>query len=277
MAIFGYDHCEHSTVFSPMGSWPQTIRPPPGLTPAFNEPWDIAIAHQFALMEMHDNLGQAQSVPLADHNSPCWVETGYTKKHISSTRSECETVASSADEEEDDNDIIVIADEEEDKVEKSKSNQRRKVKTTAILRNIPSNFTREKLANLLDSTGFRGSYDFLHVPADISTGVALGYAFVNMCNAQAAQRLFTRMQGFKGWGIASSRVCEVNWVTGRQGFEACVERYRNSHLMHESVADGFKPAVFSRGTRVPFPRAKGQLRVPKSLGKCSASRGDHKA
>lgn len=268
-----------------MGSWPQTIRPPPGLTPATSEswapvePWDIVIAQQLALMEMHDNLA-AQNVLLlaAQKAAPRSVETFKMKgvPDAKSTRSDCDTVASSADsvadaEDDDDDEVVEIADSDAEEEKPKANNQaRRKMKTTAILRNIPSNFTREKLANLLDSNGFRCGYDFLHVPADISTGVALGYAFVNMCSAQAAQRLHSRFQGFKGWGVASSRVCEVNWVTGRQGFEACIERYRNSHLMHDTVPDSFKPAVFMKGARVPFPRAKGPLRVPTSLGKRSA-------
>lgn len=263
------------------------------------EPWDIAILQQFALMEMRETVARKKALLLCDHlaldiehlkhanSCLCAATAQETKprqlhpleaaslgagvlKCSSTAHSDRDTAASSADEEVDGDDRIEISDSngEDEKPKSSRTGQ--KIKTTAILRNIPSKLTRQKLANLLDGRGLAGCYDFLHVPADINTGVALGYAFVNMCSLEAAQRLCTQLQGFGAWGVASSRVCDVSWVAGRHGLEACVQRYRNSHLMHESVPDDFKPAVFAEGRRVPFPRRKGPLRAPHCSGRRSA-------
>jgi len=50
-----------------------------------------------------------------------------------------------------------------------------------------------------------------------------------------------------------------------QGLPAHIDRYRNSPVMHESVEDEYKPAVFSPGTgdRAVFPPPTKKLRVPR--------------
>lgn len=318
MASSLYDHYQRTTGHESLGFWPQTIQPPPGLTPcisesvALTEPWDIAILQQLALMELRDTSARKNALLLRDHldyierlkyvngclrvvtvqeaapqeaapqeaapqgAAPLLLQTWKMKSDDDATcqrasgspRSDRDTAASSADGGGDDDEIVVIADSDGEGEKPKRAQTRRQ--TTAILRNIPSDWTRKKLATLLDGLGLRCSYDFLHLPANINTGVSLGYAFVNMCSVEAAQQLHTCLQGFGAWGVASSRVCEVNWVTGRHGLQACVERYRNSHLMHESVPDGYKPAVFMNGTRVNFPRRKGPLRAPTFSAKRSA-------
>lgn len=310
MVSLAYNRCERTTGPEPMKFWPKGMhptaaRPPPGLTPCCletwgpAEPWDLAISQQLALMEMRETLARQNALLLCEHLAVdiehlrhvngCLREvtsgeagpsrlnpreaesaSGDGWKRSSSPHSDRDTAASSADEEGAADDIIVIVDSDGEGEKPKSTRASRKIKTTAILRNVPSKITRQKLASLLDGYDFAGCYDFLHVPADINTGVALGYAFVNMCNPEMAQRLHTRLQGFNAWGVASHRVCDVSWVSGRHGLEACIQRYRNSHLMHESVPDGFKPAVFMRGARIPFPKPKGALRAPQSCGKRAA-------
>merc|ERR1712113_4721 len=45
----------------------------------------------------------------------------------------------------------------------------------------------------------------------------------------------------------------VEWSDGRQGLEGQIERYRNSAMMHASVADEARPIMLQNGVRVPFP------------------------
>eukprot|EP00913_Durusdinium_trenchii_P034625 g32394.t1 len=59
----------------------------------------------------------------------------------------------------------------------------RKERTTVMLRNLPNNYTREMFLEMLDSEGFRGSYDFVYLPCDFHRKANLGYAFVNMVDA----------------------------------------------------------------------------------------------
>jgi len=47
-----------------------------------------------------------------------------------------------------------------------------------------------------------------------------------------------------------------------KGFEAHIERYRNSGVMQRSVPVEFKPAIFNDGVQVAFPRPTKRLKKP---------------
>merc|ERR1712039_631336 len=53
-------------------------------------------------------------------------------------------------------------------------------RTTIMLRNLPNDYSRQMLLDLLDENGFQSSYDFVYLPMDVKRKVGLGYAFVNM-------------------------------------------------------------------------------------------------
>jgi len=135
--------------------------------------------------------------------------------------------------------------------------------TTVMLRNLPNNYTRSMVLDLLDTFGFVGKYDFLYLPTDQERGANLGYAFVNMTTAVEAQLVRQRLEGFRRWSMPSSKRCSVGWSLPCQGLDANIERYRNSPLMHSSVPDEFKPIVLANGQRVSFPRPTKKLRKPK--------------
>ncbi|CAE7802082.1 mei2 [Symbiodinium sp. KB8] len=108
---------------------------------------------------------------------------------------------------------------------------------------------------LLDHHGFAGRYDFAYLPCDFYMDANLGYAFVNLVDSTAVEDLWAAFDGFVGWSLPSAKVCQVRWSGPHQGFEAHVERYRNSPVMHRSVPDQYKPVIFKDGVRKPFPRA----------------------
>jgi len=136
-------------------------------------------------------------------------------------------------------------------------------RTTIMLRNLPNNYTREGLLELLDSQGFAGKYDFLYFPIDFRTHAALGYAFVNCLNAADAEALRQTMEGYTGWTLPSSKVCHTSWSHPHQGLVAHIERYRNSPLMHESVPDTYRPMLFENGVRVKFPLPTKRIKPPR--------------
>lgn len=134
--------------------------------------------------------------------------------------------------------------------------------TTVMLRNLPNRYTRAMLLDMLDED-FAGRYDFVYLPIDFKTHNGLGYAFVDLNSPEDAKAFRSHFEGFSRWCLQSDKICTVSWShPAQQGLSAHVERYRNSPVMHSTVCDEWKPAVFSGGVRVPFPSPTRKLRVP---------------
>lgn len=136
--------------------------------------------------------------------------------------------------------------------------------TTVMMRNIPNNYTRDMLLELLDAQNFAGCYDLVYLPIDFQTQVDLGYAFIDLISHDEAERFRRHFHGFSGWRVVSEKVCEVSWSDALQGIQAHVDRYRNSPVLHDSVPDQFKPAIFNKeGERLPFPSPTKTIRPPR--------------
>eukprot|EP00747_Dinoflagellata_sp_TGD_P191363 gnl/TRDRNA2_/TRDRNA2_54613_c0_seq1.p1 gnl/TRDRNA2_/TRDRNA2_54613_c0~~gnl/TRDRNA2_/TRDRNA2_54613_c0_seq1.p1 ORF type:complete len:329 (-),score=47.51 gnl/TRDRNA2_/TRDRNA2_54613_c0_seq1:217-1203(-) len=119
--------------------------------------------------------------------------------------------------------------------------------TTLLLRNLPANYSRDLLCNLLSCRGFAKQYDFVYIPMDFRSKSPFGYAFVNFVSPEAASRCYSLFHNFSEWDVQSEKVCEVSWSDFHQGLDAHIERYRSSPVMHESVPDEYKPAIFYQG------------------------------
>lgn len=134
--------------------------------------------------------------------------------------------------------------------------------TTLMMRNIPNDYTRTMLLDLLDSMGLAGNYDFVYLPMDFGKMAGLGYAFVNFVSHAVADAARHTLHGFNQWKIQSQKVCAVCWGQPLQGFEAHIERYRSSPVMHRDVPDDCKPIILQGGVRVPFPQPTKRVRHP---------------
>lgn len=145
---------------------------------------------------------------------------------------------------------------------KATSNKPKPARTTIMLRNLPNNYTRTMLLDLLGTAGFAGEYDFLYLPMDFRTHAALGYAFVNLVGPAEAERFQQYFNGFSKWSLPSSKVCSASW-SDHQGLDAHVARYRNSPLMHETVPDAYRPIMFADGVRISFPPATKKIKPPR--------------
>jgi hypothetical protein len=136
-------------------------------------------------------------------------------------------------------------------------------RTTVMLRNMPNNYTRDMLMELVDEMGFVGAYDFVYLPIDFSSQAGLGYAFINFTCAEKAQLCFRTFEGFSDWKVPSAKTCSVTWSEPYQGLDAHIERYRNSPVMHDSIADEWKPALLNNGKRLIFPPPTKTVKIPK--------------
>jgi len=143
------------------------------------------------------------------------------------------------------------------------------VRTTCMIRNLPNDYTRDMLVELLNDQGFFGLYDLIYLPADFKTWAGLGYAFVNFTAPVHAQQARATLNGFKRWRIKSVKVCDVCWGEPLQGLASHIERYRNSPVMHPSVPDHVKPALFMHGERVQFPAPTRRLKHPRDKRLCN--------
>jgi hypothetical protein len=155
----------------------------------------------------------------------------------------------------------------------SKSSPSSVDRTTVMLRNIPNNYTREMLLELLDTEGFKGQYDFIYLPMDFSRMAGLGYAFINLVSNTVAENVKSHFEGFSGWSLASQKVCEVSWGEPLQGLEAHIERYRNSPVMHEDVNEKYRPLLFKDGVIITFPPPTKRIRPPRVKRSCLGSKG----
>jgi hypothetical protein len=143
-----------------------------------------------------------------------------------------------------------------------------------MLRNIPNNYSRSMLKELLDSEGFLGRYDFLYMPRDYKTEAALGFAFVNLVTHEDGQHMCQRLSGFRHWAIPSAKTCVATWSgPEQQGLQANVERYRNSSVMHESVPEECKPMLLVDGVPARFPLPTRKLWPPHENYGVRARRG----
>jgi len=139
----------------------------------------------------------------------------------------------------------------------------RRAPTTMMLRNLPTEYERAALLELLDAEGFAGLYDFVYLPSDFRRSGCFGYSFINFVTPAVAHNFRQHFQGFGRWAVPSDRVAEVSVSDPLQGLRAHIERYRDSPLMHASVPDGYKPVLLANGMRIPFPPPTKKLKAPR--------------
>jgi len=132
-----------------------------------------------------------------------------------------------------------------------------------ILQNLPSELTQVEFTKVLDSEGFNGLYDFVFLPTSFRTGRSSRYAIVNLLRHAHGLLLAAHFHGRKAWNVGNGvPECQVKWSLPRQGLTELLEHYRNDVLMHESVPDELRPALYCDGWRVPMPPPTKRIRVP---------------
>merc|ERR1712187_173818 len=137
-------------------------------------------------------------------------------------------------------------------------------RTTIVLRDLPEGFTRDMVADLLNSQGLEKKFDFIYMPVKFSAMmVTIGYAFVNCVSHEAAEECFSRLNGFTDWATPCDNSLSAYWSEKDQGLAVNIDRHRNSPVMHESVGDEFKPALYKDGVLATFPRPTKHIKQPR--------------
>lgn len=148
-------------------------------------------------------------------------------------------------------------------------------RTTVMLRHLPSSLTRDGLVELLRAHGFEGAFDFVYLPYDFKSHASLGYSFVNLTSPEEAQRFWQAFDGFADWGVPCSAAGSVCWSSMMQGYEAHVEKFRNSPVMHQAVPEEHRPLIFKSGVQVPFPGPTKKVKAPRVRPGRSSDAVDH--
>lgn len=138
--------------------------------------------------------------------------------------------------------------------------------TTVMLRNIPADHSRNMVMDMLRSSGFADRVSFMYLPMNLRSSGNFGYAFVDFDSTEVAKQCKENLNGFIGWSEPSEKVLEVAW-SDAQGLDSHIQRYRDSPIMHESLDDEYKPAIFRNGVRVAFPPPTKPIRAPR-LRRC---------
>lgn len=134
-------------------------------------------------------------------------------------------------------------------------------RTTLMVRNLPAELTQPAFVKQFSDAGYGGLFDFVYMPMNLRANGNFGYAFINFASNSVAAHVMMHMQRDEHDGSDSSDKWTCQW-SNCQGWDANVERYRNSPLMHETVPQDCKPAVFDGyGKQTVFPEPT--KRIPK--------------
>eukprot|EP00928_Gymnodinium_smaydae_P026878 TRINITY_DN20967_c0_g2_i1.p1 TRINITY_DN20967_c0_g2~~TRINITY_DN20967_c0_g2_i1.p1 ORF type:complete len:548 (+),score=162.89 TRINITY_DN20967_c0_g2_i1:95-1738(+) len=144
--------------------------------------------------------------------------------------------------------------------------------TTVMLRNIPNQYTRDRLRSRFKEVGFDDKYDFVYLPGDRTSDRNMGYAFVNLRTPEdcvAFTKAFNEIDVSEILpGFNSTKVCKVS-PAGVQGWQANYEKwctavasasppFRQQWLPLFLDEKGEEVALADKGKREkPAPRSRG--------------------
>ena len=134
------------------------------------------------------------------------------------------------------------------------------VRTTIMLRNLPTHIGFREMKRILDITS-KGKYDFSYLRIDFNTGRNVGYGFVNFTDPLHIVELGEYYVGFP-WmanvGVnhkRGPRIAEISYATV-QGFDCLVEKFRNSSILNEFR--DVRPKLWHTFENAPDPSMVGE-------------------
>jgi len=115
--------------------------------------------------------------------------------------------------------------------------------TTVMLRHIPCKYTQRKLMREINSIGFLGKFDFFYLPMDLRSHANRGFAFINMCTAEAAEELYQTLHGQRLKHFNSEKVLAV-MAADIQGFERNAAHFAASRVLRRKRTQHNTPLFF---------------------------------
>lgn len=146
------------------------------------------------------------------------------------------------------------------------------VRTTLMLRNLPNRLSYWDVQKMLYQTS-KGVIDFLYVRIDFSSGLNVGYGFVNFIAPEHIIPFLKTSVGRPWAGFDNNKVLEISYAT-IQGQDCLIQKFRNSSVLKE--CDGYTPKIFytigddiphgkSPGDDYKFPEPDNQQKFARSL------------
>lgn len=236
------------------GTMPMTYAPP-GLhdRKVAQSLWEVP------RMGLHPQWCQDNGMGLATKMQACSVPKACTGQNLNSKRDSSTTDSTAS------GDFFSLLSSDSSEIEGmgALASTPSHMRTTVMIRNLPKNLDRDGFLQLVNAEGFEGTYNLLYLPIDFKSGAGLGYAFIDFQYNSDAVGFFEKFHGCDKWAMESNKVCDVTWSVALQGIDEHVKRYRNSPVMHESVAEEYRPLLFKDGNRVPFPEPTKRIKAPR--------------
>lgn len=136
-------------------------------------------------------------------------------------------------------------------------------RTTVMLEGLPTTLSRSELVDMIAEAGFASLCDFVYLPYDLLTKASVGHAYINLVNSDALASFWQAFDGYRPVLVPCTGVWQLKFNSTFQGHAECVEKFRNSQLMHKSVSEEFKPMLFNGGVQVSFPAPSKLIRAPR--------------
>jgi len=158
---------------------------------------------------------------------------------------------------------ILSNEESQKKVEKKKKSKQTPVLaigesvTTIMMRNIPNRYTPEDLLKEVISRNFGQKFNYFYLPMDFTSGVNMGYAFINFLSSQHVDPFYREFHGTQLPKYTTAKIIEI-CPASTQGYVENVTKFLKG-AARRIQNQFFRPLIFKADSWVPEALTKENL------------------
>lgn len=141
---------------------------------------------------------------------------------------------------------------------------------TVMIRKVPIRYTLQLLLEEIESAGFGGFFDFVHLPLNPHTKLSKGYAFVNFLTPQLAMTFKDSFEGRPMKYFGSQKPVTLSPAT-LQGYQANYRYYSNKVLQAKCSGIPISNPLFLRKTKPLVNRKLADLDGAPESSQCQRS------